>query len=56
VARRRLGNRDDSGALVIEGDDYFARCLRQMEDRREAVFVRRATMAAELDKQVTSEK
>jgi peptide deformylase len=71
----------DGAALVIEGDDYFARCLqhetdhlsgtvyldrlskrnrkdalRQMEDRREAVFARRATMAAKLNKQVKSEK
>jgi peptide deformylase len=71
----------DGAALVIEGDDYFARCLqhetdhlagtvyldrlskrnrkdalRQMEDRREAVFARRATMAANLEKQVKLEK
>ena len=71
----------DGAALVIEGDDYFARCLqhetdhlsgtvyldrlskrnrkdalRQMEDRREAVFARRAMMAAKLNKQVKSEK
>jgi peptide deformylase len=71
----------DGAALVIEGDDYFARCLqhetdhlagtvyldrlskrnrkdalRQMEDRREAVFARRATMAAKLEKQVKLEK
>ena len=30
--------------------------LRQMEDRREAVFARRATMAAELEKQPKLEK
>lgn len=63
----------DGAALVIEGDDYFARCLQheadhlsgtvyldrlskrnrkdalhQMEDRREAVFARRAVLAAKL--------
>lgn len=65
----------DGEPLVIEGRDYFARCLQhetdhlsgtvyldrlskrnrkdaleQMEERREAVYARRATMAARLEK------